>query len=85
MSSKWNRAYWEDLGERVGSSAVGGALTALTVNGTTSVHVTTKIVETLILVPSAVALLKGLLVNLGGGGTSGSASVVGTSSTKKRG
>lgn len=81
--NKWGKQYWEDLGERVGSSAVAGALTALTVNGTTSVHVTTKVVETLILVPSAVSLLKGLLVNLGGS-SSGSASVVGTSSTKKR-
>jgi hypothetical protein len=84
MSNKWAKQFWEDLGERVGTSAVGGALAVVTANSADVIHVDTKVWGTLVVVPAAVSLLKGLLVNLKASTSgSGSASLVGTSSTKK--
>lgn len=66
-SSKWNRKYWTDLGERVGSTFVGALFGAFTVTGTTPVDWSDeKVMWAILGVPTVVSLLKGLLVNLGG-------------------
>ncbi len=68
--SKWNKQYWFDLGERVGATFVGALITALTVAGTTPVDWTDKqVVWTILGLPTLIALLKGLAVNLGTGDT----------------
>jgi len=83
--SKWNKAYWQDLGERVASTEIGALLTTSVLAGATPINWSDgKVVWATLGVPPAVALAKGLLVNLGGSGSSPSASLAGVSSTKKR-
>lgn len=66
-NSKWGRKYWADLGERVGATAIGAVLAALTVTGTTPVDWSDgDVVWAIIGVPTLVSALKGLLMNLGG-------------------
>jgi hypothetical protein len=67
-ANKWGKQYWTDLAERVGATLIGAILSALTVTGTTSVDWSDgEIVWAIIGVPTLVSLLKGLLMNLGGG------------------
>lgn len=73
-SSKWGRAYWSDLGERVGASAVGGALTMITADSAGVADYSERAWWVLVGIPAATSLLKGLLVNFGG--TEPTASVV---------
>ncbi len=73
-SNKWGRAYFTDLAERVGASAVGGALTMITADSTGVADYSERAWWVLVGIPAATALLKGLLVNLGG--TQPTASVV---------
>lgn len=64
--NKWSKNFWIDLAERVGATLVGAFLTALTVTGATPVDWTDgKVVWAILGVPTLVALLKGLLANLG--------------------
>jgi len=65
-TSKWGRAYWTDLGERVGASAVGGALTMITADSAGVADYSERAWWVLVGIPTATALLKGLLVNLKG-------------------
>lgn len=73
-SKKWGRAYWADLGERVGASAVGGALTMITADSAGVADYSERAWWVLVGIPAATSLLKGLLVNFGG--TEPTASVV---------
>lgn len=64
--NKWSKRYFADLAERVGATSIGALLTVLTVTGSTPVDWSdAKIVWTILGVPTAVALLKGILANLG--------------------
>ena len=65
-TTKWGRAYWADLGERVGASAVGGALTMITADSTGVADYSQRAWWVLVGIPAATSLLKGLLVNLKG-------------------
>lgn len=78
--SKWNKAYFADLTERVGASAVGGLLTMVGLTNLTSL--TWEYTWVVVGVPAATSLLKGLLVNLGGGAPT--ASIVDVSSNGGR-
>lgn len=83
MASKWGKKFWEDLGERVGATAVGAALGALTTVEATPVDWTdTKVVWSIIGVPTVISLLKGLLKNLTSSSAEPTASLVGVSSDK---
>lgn len=73
-SNKWGRAYWADLGERVGASAVGGALTMIAADSAGVADYSPRAWWLLVGIPAATSLMKGLLVNLGG--TQPTASVV---------
>lgn len=85
MANKWNKQYWQDLGERVASTEIGALLTTAVLAGATPINWSDgKAVWATLGVPPAVSLAKGLLVNLGGG-SSPSASFAGVSSTKMRG
>jgi hypothetical protein len=65
--SKWGKKYWEDLGERVVATAVESTLGAIAVTGGTPVDWSDwKIVWSIIGIPTAASLLKGLLSNLSG-------------------
>lgn len=72
-SRKWGRQYWADLGERVGASAVGGALTMITADSTGVADYSQRAWWVLVGIPAATAALKGLLVNLRGDDPSASA------------
>jgi hypothetical protein len=64
--NKWSREYWRDLGERIGASAVGGALTMITADSTGVADYSPRAWWVLVGIPAAVSALKGLLVNLKG-------------------
>lgn len=74
MTSKWGKAYWTDLGERAGASAVGGVLTMITADSTGVADYSPEAWWVLVGIPAATSLLKGLLTNLKG--SEPSASVV---------
>lgn len=71
-SNKWGRAYWTDLGERVGASAVGGALTMIAADSAGVVDYSQRAWWVIVGIPAATSLLKGLLVNLSGSAPSAS-------------
>ena len=75
---KWGREYWIDLGERVGASALGGVLTMITADASGVISGSAQQWWLIVGVPSATALVKGLLVNMSG--STPTASVVGVSS-----
>lgn len=64
--NKWGKQYWTDLGERVAASAIGGVLTMVTADASGAISGSAEQWWLVVGVPSAVSLLKGLLVNLGG-------------------
>lgn len=82
-TSKWGRAYWVDLAERAGASAVGGALTMITADSTGVADYSQRAWWVLVGIPTATSLLKGLLVNLKG--DQPTASVVDVTSTGQEG
>lgn len=61
--SKWGRAYWTDLAERVGSTLIYGLISLLTLSDT---NIDARIVWTVAGLPTVLCLLKGLLVNMRG-------------------
>lgn len=77
-SNKWGKAFWRDTGERVGTTAIYGVITFLTLGGTTSADYDQ--IWPVIALPSVLSLLKALLVNLGGSTDSPTASLVGVKS-----
>lgn len=80
-TGKWSKAYWEDLGERAGSTLVYGLITFFTLDGTTSIN--SEKLWPVVFLPTVLSALKSLLVNLSGGADS--ASLVGVKSKSKRG
>lgn len=81
-STKWNRDFFVDLGERVGATFVGALLALVTLTGTTPVDWSdTTALWAVLGVPTLVSLLKGVLANLATGESyAPSASVVDVSS-----
>lgn len=64
-TSKWSRAYWSDLAERVGATLLGALLGCITLTSTTPVDWTdAKAVWAVLGIPTAVSLIKGLLANM---------------------
>lgn len=64
--NKWSKTFVVDLAERVVATFIGALLTVLTVTGSTPVNWSDgAVVWTILGVPTVVALLKGLLANLG--------------------
>lgn len=76
-SSKWTAKFWEDTFERVGSTAIYGLITFLTLGGSDTVA-WDKIWPVIVL-PAILSLLKALLVNMGSS-DGASASLVGVKS-----
>jgi hypothetical protein len=63
--SKWNKSYWADLAERVGSTFIQALLGCLVLTSATPVDWSDgKAVWAVLGVPTVVALLKGLLANM---------------------
>jgi len=62
--SKWSKKFWQDLAERVGATAIGALLGVLTGTGTGAIPNSPAVWWTIIGVPTATSLLKGLLANL---------------------
>jgi hypothetical protein len=58
----WGPAYWIDLGERVASTAVYGAITLVTASSVQ--HLSSSLAWTIVGLPTALSLLKGLAANL---------------------
>lgn len=78
-NSKWGKAFWRDTGERVGTTAIYGLITFLTLGGATNLDYSQ--VWPVIALPSVLSLCKALLVNLGQSDSSGgTASLVGVKS-----
>lgn len=63
-ASKWNKAYWVDLGERVGSTFVYALITLLTANSVTAINA--ELAWVIVGLPTLLSLLKGLGANLRG-------------------
>lgn len=62
--SKWSRTYWTDLAERTVASALGGVLTMLGLSVADLLASTPEAWVTVVGIPAATALVKGLLANL---------------------
>lgn len=64
-TSKWNRAYWSDLAERVGETFLGALLTTSILTGATSVDWSDeKAVWAVLGAPTGFKLVTGLMANL---------------------
>jgi len=63
-TNKWGKAYWVDLGERVGSTVVYGLITLLTANSVT--EITPDLAWVIVGLPTVLSLLKGLAANMRG-------------------
>jgi hypothetical protein len=63
MTSKWSKAFWYDLGERVASTFL-GALLAYIVTDNALERVGFDQLWPVIILPTLVSLIKGLLANL---------------------
>lgn len=75
-ASKWGGAFWNDLAERVGTTAIYGVITFLTLGGTDTVAWDKA--WAVIVLPTILSFLKAVLVNLGGNAPT--ASLVGVTS-----
>jgi len=62
MASKWSRAFWADLAERVGSVIIYGLITALTTVSVTDLD--WEEAWTIIGLPAALSFIKGIAANL---------------------
>ena len=63
-ASKWSRAYWVDLGERVVATLVGALITMLTADSSGAISGSVQQWWLFVGLPTVLALLKGLLANL---------------------
>lgn len=70
MGTKWGKAFWADLLERTLSALVAGVITLLSANQIQSVD--TDLAWTIVLLPTLLVALKGLLANLANGTTGAS-------------
>lgn len=64
MPKKWNRTYWADLAERVGTTAIYGLVAVLTGDASGAVPNEPKVWWVVVGLPTALALLKGLAANM---------------------
>ena len=78
MANKWTTEYWVDTGERVGTTALYGLATMITADATGTVSGDAQQWWLIVGVPTALSLIKCLLINLRGEGDS--ASLVGVTS-----
>ncbi len=62
--SNWPKTYWFDLGERVASSALGGALTMIAADSAGVADYSPRAWWVLVGIPAATSAIKGLLANL---------------------
>jgi hypothetical protein len=81
-SSKWSKQYWQDLIERVGSTAVSSLIGVILAVNFSGITWSWDNVWALILVPAGVSTLKALGINISISGSTPSASLVKVSSTK---
>lgn len=77
--NKWGSAYWQDFGERVGTTLIYGLITFLTLDGTTALAFDK--LYPVVLLPVLLSALKALLMNMRSG-PEPSASIVRVSSNK---
>lgn len=61
---KWTKAFWVDLGERVGATAVGALITMLTADASGAISGNTQQWWLIVGLPTALSALKGVLANL---------------------
>ncbi len=78
--SKWNKQYFRDLGERVGSTALYGTITVITMDNVLEGPDFDTVLWPVLVLPTALSLLKGLLANMTGSGPEPSASLTSVSS-----
>lgn len=62
--STWSKTYWFDLGERVASSAIGGALAMVAADSAGVADYSARAWWVLVGIPAATSALKGLAANL---------------------
>lgn len=62
--SKWGRAFWADLGERVGSTFVYGLITLISMDNVLEGPDWDTTLWPIVVLPTALSLLKGLLANM---------------------
>lgn len=67
--TKWNAAYWADLAERVGSTAIYGLIAVLSGNASGAIPNEPVVWWTVIGLPTSLALLKGLAANMASPGS----------------
>lgn len=77
--SKWGTKYWADLAERVGSTALYGIATVITMDNALEGPDFDTTLWPVVVLPTALSLIKGLLVNMKG--PEPSPSLVGVAST----
>lgn len=64
MSKKWSGAFWADLAERVGSTAIGALLAVIAGSTSGAIPNDPAVWWSVVGVPTVVSLLKGLLANM---------------------
>lgn len=79
--TKWNKAFWADLAERVGSTALYGVIAMLTADASGVISGDPQQWWAIVGLPAALSALKGVLANMASEKTS--ASVVGVTSNKE--
>lgn len=64
MASKWSGTFWADLAERVGTTAIYGLIAVLTGDASGAVPNEPKVWWVVVVLPTVLAFLKGILANL---------------------
>ena len=62
--SKWSKQFWVDLAERAGSTALYGLVTVLSIENLLTGGLTAEVAWTVVGLPTALAVVKGLMANL---------------------
>lgn len=62
--SKWSRAFWADLGERVGTTFLYGLVTLISMDNVLEGPDWNTTLWPILVVPTALSLIKGLLANM---------------------
>lgn len=71
-TTKWSPAFWADLGERVGTTAIYGLIAVLTGDASGAVSSEPKVWWVVVGLPSVLSLLKGLAANMANSSTGAS-------------